>query len=79
MPQDGQSTDKTPKPGDRIVVKRSDGQYDVRKIGASGEIEAVRTGIASLEQARHIARANLQLRGRMWVEDHSAPNVFDRL
>ena len=41
MADDG-AADKTPKRGDTIIFKRSDGLYDVRKVDASGQTEVVR-------------------------------------
>ena len=73
------ATDKIPKPGDTVIFKRSDGLYDVRKVDASGQTEVVRLDLPSLDKATHLARANVARRGRIWVEDHAKPNVFERL
>lgn len=68
----------SPKVGDRIIFKRDDGQYDVSEI--TGARQVIRGGIASLDEARRTARADLIEGGQLWYHHHEdAPNHLEPL
>lgn len=66
------------KVGDRIISKRADGRYDILQI--SGAREIVSADIATLDEARRIARDGLHEEGQVWYRDHQdAPDHLEPL
>lgn len=56
------------KHGDRIIVKRPDGHYDILRVESLNC--ALREGVPTLEDARQIARSELAAGGTVWYRDH---------
>ena len=64
--------------GDRIVLKRADGNYDVLVVETEGWRTA-RAEIPTLEQARDISLSDLPAGGRRWYAHHSNPEQLEPL
>jgi hypothetical protein len=65
-----------PEIGDRIIVAKATGLFDVIKINESGERETVRWDIDSLHQARENARGSLT-GSTIWVCDEATPDLLE--
>ena len=61
--------------GDRIIVGKSNGKFDIFKINESGEREQVRTDITPLHQAWEIARGSLT-GTQIWICDEGTTDVL---
>ncbi len=74
---DSGMANETPRPGDCIVFKRSDGLYDVCRVTASSKRETVRESLG-YDMARAVAKGNLEAGGRRLHCDHSTPDLFEK-
>jgi hypothetical protein len=65
--------------GDRIVLKREDGMYDVLGLDANRKRDVRRVGIKELSDAYDIARSGLEDSGgkNVWYTDHRQPDAID--
>jgi len=61
--------------GDRIIVGKANGNFDIVKINESGVREQVRTDITPIHQAWEIARGSLT-GNTIWVCDEATPDVL---
>jgi hypothetical protein len=59
--------------GDRILVHKANGKYDIYKINEAGERERVRDDITPLHQAWEIARGSMT-GTKIWLSDEQSPN-----
>jgi hypothetical protein len=65
------------KVGDRIIVWKANGKFDILKINELGESEQVRAEIAPLQQAYEIALGSLASGGQVWEQpDETTPDVI---
>ena len=62
--------------GDRVILYRSDGKFDLFKIDESGDRVQVRESLAPLQQAYEIARGSLASGGQVWICDEETPDVI---
>jgi hypothetical protein len=61
--------------GDRIIVGKTNGKFDIFKINEAGERERVRKDIEPLHQAWEIARGSLA-GTQIWICDEATPDVL---
>jgi hypothetical protein len=64
--------------GDRIIVRRADGMFDLFKIDESGERVITRDKPFSgpIGQVEEAARASVPSNGQVWVCDEATPDVL---
>jgi hypothetical protein len=62
--------------GDRIILCRADGKFDLYKVDAESDRVLVRESLAALQIAYEIARGSLPSGGQVWVCAEATPDVL---
>jgi len=63
------------KVGDRVIVERFNGLYDVERISEPGKVDNARSDLKSIDEAWQIARGHVETGGRVWLHRQNSFSV----